>query len=555
MTAPPKPRVLVIDDGLTYARVVAEQMPEFQLVKPNGDDGDLRIPDGPAAIAFLETRAAEVDIVLLDMQFDVPPERLLPLGEGTSPRRLRRFQGVAILREIRKRFPELPVVLLTDAPDLSLVDAAGELAAQSMTYFMDGEDLDALRIRIHGALEQSALALEEAQIFWGRDAAMRALRRRLAVLARGRLPVILEGETGTGKSYLAERFLHANSGRPGPFVTLDLATVPSDLIAAHLFGAVRGAYTGSIADRKGVFELAHKGTLFIDEIQNVPLEVQKQLLLVLQDGRLRPVGSSREIAVDVKVIAASNTSLTDAVAAGRFRPDLYMRLSPATRVIVPPLRDRPKDLPFLAQRFLDRASTEPEIAELCALVARALGLSEKVAVTLVLGRRRSSATAGSLELVMPEPAWNLLSSHRWPGNMRELSMMMHNLLTFTLVGAVDAIRAGVRLTSPRLQVDPGLVGNLLQGSAVLGGGAGSTSVVPAGSSANGDGLRVRLEQAPTLNAVATAVERQYFLHLFRETNGDFGRMAEQLLGDAAKSRAVRLRFNQLGLKVREILGR
>src|SRR5262249_44500883 len=340
---------------------------------------------------------------------DVAPERLLPLGEGASPRRQRRFQGVAILREIRKRHPDLPVVLLTDAPDLSLVDAAGELAAQSMTYFIDGDDLDALRIRIHGALDESALALEEAQIFWGQDPSMRALRRRLAVLARGRLPVILEGETGTGKSYLAERYLHPNSGRPGPFVTLDLATVPSDLIAAHLFGAVRGAYTGSVADRKGVFELAHKGTLFIDEIQNVPLEVQKQLLLVLQDGRLRPVGSSREIAVDVKVIAASNTSLTDAVAAGRFRPDLYMRLSPPTRVIVPPLRDRSKDLPFLAQRFLDRASTEPEIAELCALVARPLGLSENGSVTLVLGRRRSSTTPSSLELVMPEPAWNLLS--------------------------------------------------------------------------------------------------------------------------------------------------
>lgn len=541
-----KPRVLVIDDGLTYARVVASEMPEFALVRPRGSEAPC-LQDGPSALAFLERHASEVDVVLLDVHFDIAEDRLLPLEEGASLRRTRRFQGVAILREIRRRFPQLPVVLLTSLDDLSLVEAAGDLAAQSMTYFLDRDDLDTLRIRINLALQEAALALEESDILWGKDPAMRAVRRRLAVLARGRMPVILEGETGTGKSYLAERFLHANSGRPGPFVVCDLATIPTDLVAAHLFGAVRGAYTGSVADRKGVFELAHRGTLFIDEIQNVPPEVQKQLLLVLQDGRVRPLGSPREVVVDVKVIAASNSALGDAVAGGRFRPDLYMRLSPATKVVIPPLRERPADLPFLARRFATRALLEPDIGLLRDTVARAVGLAEGAPVALAVGRK-ARLEPGSLQLALPEPAWHLIERHPWPGNVRELAMLMHNLLAFTLVGAVDAIRAGLSLTSPRLQVDPGLVGELLAGSAV----PARPEPLAVDTASGADGIRVRLEPGRTLNAVATQVERQYFLTLFRKTGRDFAKMAEILLGDRAKGRAVRLRFNQLGLKVREI---
>jgi DNA-binding NtrC family response regulator len=532
--------VVVVDDGLAYADAVATHMPEVELVRP---DGAACLGDGPAALEWLGRNADRVDVVLLDMQFDVADERLLPLAEGATPRRTRRFQGVAVLREIRRRFPELPVVLLTAVEDLSLVDEAAELAGQSMTYVLDGEDLDALRIRIHGAARDRALGLEESGLLWGRDPKMLAVRRRLAVLARGRLPVILEGETGTGKSYVAERFIHANSGRSGPFVTVDLATIPADLVPAHLFGATRGAYTGSIADRKGVFELAHEGTLFIDEIQNIPAEVQKQLLLVLQDRRVRPLGASREVPVDVKIVAASNTPLAEAVAAGRFRPDLYMRLSPATRVVLPPLRERTADLPFLARRFVARAVEEPETAELRDQVAQAAGLPAGAPLNLVIGRGRRGD--GGLELALPDPAWKRLAQHPWPGNVRELATVLQNVVTFTLVAAVDAVRAGLALSSPRLQVDPGLVGELLAGAAPLSGGP----------TAQPGAIVVRVEPAETLNQVANAVERQYLIQMFQETQGEFGAMAERLLGDAARARAVRLRFNQLGLKVRDLRGR
>ena len=171
-----KPHILVIDDGLDYARVVADQLPEFKLITPEGQPC---LKDGPAAMAWLGRHHDDVDVVLLDMHFDVAEDRLLPLPGESSLRRQKRFQGVAILREIRRKHPNLPVVLLTAVEDLSLVDVDGELANQSMTYVLDGEDLDTLRIRINAAVQESSQGLEEEDLLWGSNRAMQAIRRRL----------------------------------------------------------------------------------------------------------------------------------------------------------------------------------------------------------------------------------------------------------------------------------------------------------------------------------------------------------------------------------------
>jgi DNA-binding NtrC family response regulator len=486
------------------------------------------------------------------MHFDLPDELLFVLEEGMSPARSRRFQGVAIHREIRKVFPDLPVVLLTSYEDLSPVSAAAELAAQSMTYFLGRDDLDTLKIRINAAGQESQINKEDALVLWGEDTDMRMIRRRLTVLARGRMPVILEGATGTGKSYLAEYFVHANAGRPGPFVVCDLSVVPMDLIPAHLFGAVRGAYTGSVADRKGLFEMAHRGTLFLDEVQNIPLDVQKQLLQVLQDRRVRPLGSTKSFDVDVKLVAASNRPLDDAVAVGRFRSDLYMRLSPATRIRIPPLVERMRDLEFFSRRFVQRAVRDPEVEELVEQVTDAVRLNRPARVNLVIGGVSKNTDDGeNLDLVLPGPAWKMLLKHSWPGNIRELQNVMQNIVMFTLVAAVDAVRSGLSITTPRFQVDPGLVGELLAGSAMLSDvrNLGSNDVA---ESKGRDRISVDIEPSSSLNAVSSAVEKQYFLELYRRSDGDFSMMAEQLLGDRKKNRAVRLRFNQLGLKVRDI---
>ncbi len=538
-----KPRILVIDDGIQYAKVIKEQMPEFSLVKPGNQSKRLCISDGPSALKFLKQKKEGVDLVLLDMHFDVPEKNLLPLDESTSLKRTRRFQGVAILREIRRLFPGLPVVLLTALEDLSLLDADRELASQSMTYFLDSEDLDALRIQINQALKEAALNLEESDILWGEDPGIRAMRRRMNVLARGAMPIILEGETGTGKSFLAERFIYKKSGRKGPFVVLDMASIPRDLIPAHLFGAQKGAYTGSVADRKGIFELAHRGVLFIDEVQNVPLEAQKQLLLVLQDGRVRPLGATKEVAVDVKVVAATNSRLDHAVANGQFRQDLYMRLSPATRVVIPPLRDHLKDLLFFAERFVARAVEDPDIAMLRDQVSSALGMGTGTRLSLVVGRKRKQPKT-ELQLMLPEPVWKMMQAYHWPGNIRELDTVMRNIVTFTLVAAVDAIQSGITIKSQRLQVASGLVVKLVSSSV--------STVESKKSDLPSDAIPIQIKPEKTLNAVSNAVERQYLLKLFQETKGDFSNMARLLLGDSTKARAVRLRFNQLGLKVKDI---
>src|SRR5438067_12671273 len=166
----------------------------------------------------------------------------------------------------------------------------------------------------------------------------------MSVLSRSPLPVLLEGETGTGTSYLAEQVLHPRSGVKGPLVVTDLSTIPSTLLPAHLFGARRGSYTGAVEDQAGVFEQAHGGTLFLDEIGNLDLDLQRQLLLVLERGTVTRLGDTRARPAVVKLVAATNQDVEPLVREGRFRADLYMRLNPATRLRVPSLRERQGDL-------------------------------------------------------------------------------------------------------------------------------------------------------------------------------------------------------------------
>jgi DNA-binding NtrC family response regulator len=272
----------------------------------------------------------------------------------------------------------------------------------------------------------------------------------------------------------------------------------------------------------------------------------------------------RDVPVDVKVVAASNASLSQAVAEQRFRADLYMRLSPATRVVIPPLRERLADLRHFATRFALAALEDHDLAELRDRVAVALGLGRGAQLSVQIERGARASDPGGLVLQLPPPAFKLLAAHAWPGNLRELATVMQNIVTFTLVAAVDALGAGLRVRSPRLQVDPGLVAGLLAGSGVAAVGRRDVRAdergVETGTSGpdqagHGDGaaaVPVRVRAGRTLNAVAQDVERQYMLALFSATGGSFSAMAEILLGDAQRTRAVRLRFNQLGLKVRAL---
>ena len=232
-----------------------------------------------------------------------------------------------------------------------------------------------------------------------RSSAMHELLKRVARFASAEAPVVVLGESGTGKEVVA-RALHANSSRRDrPFVAVNVAALPSELLESELFGHVRGAFTGAAAAKAGLFEAAHGGTLFLDEIAEMPLALQAQLLRVLQDGEVRRVGDTHPFAVDVRVVCATHRDLAEQVRRGLFREDLSYRLKVLT-VRVPPLRDRREDILPLAEQFLrDEGRAEARLS--------------------------------------PEAAQVLLSA-RWPGNVRELASAIKHGIALAAGGVIRA---------------------------------------------------------------------------------------------------------------------
>lgn len=539
--------ILVIDDQDRTIELCRRAMPAHAWHGPSRSWTE--------ALDALKSGPRRFGLVLLDLHFELPSEELLGLPEPFTDRDVRkaqRRQGIHILAALRRNHPDLPVVLMTARGD-GLERAADEHQAEEYTYFLDDEALDArtLRAQVEGILNARRGGERDGPIYWGRSLPMRRLRQRLVTLARGRLPVILGGPTGAGKSLIARHFLHARSRRAGRFVAVDLSTIPRDLVAAQLFGAVKGAYTGAIGDRPGAFELADKGTLFLDEIGNLGEDVQRMLLAVLTEGEVTRLGDVRPRLVDVKVVVATNESLGELVRQGRFRADLYMRLNPAASVVLPPLNERRADLDRLLAFSVERIAAQPHVQDLLQEYCGACGVSIVDGQAVPLG----VALAGSLPelaagvtLLMPERTMRLLRRHRWPGNLREFAMTIENAVTLTLAEAITAGRApwsGPAGERPDVvQLRPKLVRDLLLAVAT-----------DDDEDASGWCMDVRVRPHEGLNKVAQDVERQYFTRLYLQERGDFAAMARVLLGDSDSGRKVQLRFNQLGLKVRELKAR
>jgi two-component system nitrogen regulation response regulator GlnG len=383
---------------------------------------------------------------------------------------------------------------------------------------------------------------------------MAELRRQLEVLARSPLPLLIEGETGTGKSFLAEHVIHPRSGAKGPLIVTDLSTVPPALLAAHLFGARRGAYTGAVEDHAGVFEQAHGGTLFLDEIANLDLDLQRQLLLVLERGAVTRLGDARPRPAAPKLVAATNEDLEALVRAGRFRSDLYMRLNPATRLRVPALRERREDLPDLVRfAFLEALRSEPLRPLVRAYLARfptpddfADGES-----TVQFGRPRAAgARRDAFSIFLSREALERLTTHDWPGNHRELRLFAANALVFALTQHLDAPPAAGGARAPAvLDIPDPLVARLL-GAVSAGRARASAAPVRNGSRR----VEVAVSAATSFARLSADVERQYLRAVFDACAGDLERMARELLGPRGSARQVHLRLNQLGLKLRDLRG-
>lgn len=281
---------------------------------------------------------------------------------------------------------------------LPVLDAFGKLAAATVAAALRLNRMARLAETEHLRAEHYRLAATEpARELLGQSAALRGVRREIEVVAASELTVLITGETGVGKELVA-RAIHAQSRRADqPLVSVNCAALPDTLVESELFGHVKGAFTGAMAERQGKFELADGGTLFLDEVAEMPLAVQAKLLRVLQEGQIQRVGSDRERHVDVRLIAASNRDLAAEVRAGRLRADIYHRLS-AYPVRVPPLRERGRDVLVLAGRFLEENRSR-----------------------LGLGGVRLDAQAQAA-----------LMAYDWPGNVRELEHLIGRSILRTL---------------------------------------------------------------------------------------------------------------------------
>ncbi len=492
---------------------------------------------GEAQEALL--RHPDVEVVLLDVVFDLPEARLAPLSDLTRTLSLtarQQLQGLDILHALRRQDAHLPIVLMTAAEELEYEDAAMSLSADEFATLAGAEAFDArvLELLIERVLARRRAHPAAGGYAFGSTSKMARLRRDAETLARTSLPMLVLGETGTGKSALVEQVIHTASRRPGPFVAVDLAALPETLVAAELFGTARGAFSGAV-DRPGRFEAAHRGTLFLDEIGNLPLDSQRLLLLALEDGKVTRLGETTPRAVDVKLVAATNIDLTDAARRGAFRADLFARLNPAAALHVPPLRERMEDLPELATAFVARAFSAGADRALLVEYCERAGLRGPPSVTLKLGR--PSPHASGVQLVLAEATLTALRRHAWPGNVRELELVLSSAAVFALADGLAAL--GEKQPQPAASVIPipaRLVRDLL------------TPLTQAVSM----GLHFTVAPTPTLHGQPRSLERQLYERLFEETSGDFALMALRLLGKEtpADARRVQLRFNQLGLRAR-----
>jgi len=363
-----KPVVLVVDDERAHADGVVEALGKLPVKA-------LAVYTGEDAIEMVRSR--RVDVVVTDLKL-----------EGKA-------DGLAVLREARQHSGSTEVILITA---YGSIDNCKEAIRQgAFDYLVKPLDIDQLRTLVDRASRKAATAhaqwieAERGQddfVFEGIAGESQAMQGILEIVRRvapTNISVLIEGPSGTGKELMA-RAIHENSlRRSKPFRPVNCAGLTETLLESELFGHAKGAFTGANADRKGLFEIADEGTLFLDEIGDMPLNMQAKLLRVIEDGIVIPVGSNKPTAVDVRIISATNHSLTRLIEEGKFREDLYFRIK-GVNVTLPALRERPEDIPLLIAHFLSTAAEE----------------------------------TGSQVHGVTDAALQILTSYEWPGNIRQL---------------------------------------------------------------------------------------------------------------------------------------
>jgi DNA-binding NtrC family response regulator len=368
-------RVLFADDEASLQELMRIELPRF------GHEATI-CPDGRTAIAALDRTS--YDCVICDL--DMP-------GAG----------GLDVIARVRETSPDTETVIVTGKSTVeSAITAVRHGVFDYLTKPCKLADIQAVLERVRKkreltsrlrALEQRVRRAEGATHLVGRSAALEQVRRLIGRVAASEASVLVRGETGTGKELVA-RAIHEGSPRAaGPLVAVNCGALPEHLVESELFGHRKGAFTGADEHRAGLFEVADGGTIFLDEIGELPKPLQSRLLRVLESGEIRRVGDNQPITVDVRVVCATHRSLETMVAAGEFREDLLFRIN-TFEIAVPPLRERRDDIPELVQHFVRRS--------------------------------RPQAPA---EAVVAEPVFlDVLAAHQWPGNIRELANVVEHAL-------------------------------------------------------------------------------------------------------------------------------
>ena len=316
--------------------------------------------------------------------------------------------GIETLGAVRSIHPRLPIIILSAQNTLDTAVRASDTGA--FEYFPKPFDIDELAKTVRQAIGASSLWLDDPAAepvgqglpLVGRSAPMQAVYRMITRVLRNDLTVLILGESGTGKELVAEAIHQLGQRRTGPFVAVNTAAIPAELIESELFGHEKGAFTGAVAQHIGKFEQAAGGTLFLDEIGDMPMQAQTRLLRALQSGSIRRVGGRDEVKIDTRIIVATNKDLEPLIAAGQFREDLFYRIN-VVPINLPPLRERPDDIEALARHFLGLAAGEG------------------------LPRRQLTPDAAAL-----------LTRQPWRGNVRELRNFVYRLALLAREDIVDA---------------------------------------------------------------------------------------------------------------------
>ena len=309
------------------------------------------------------------------------------------------MDGLELLAELKRLAPHVPVIIITAFGTIRT--AVEAMRGGAFEYVAKPVNKDELKLVVAKALEHKALEEENARLrlevkgkyrfanIVGASSPMKHLFDVMTRVAASEATALILGESGTGKELVA-RAIHYNSSRAGgPFVAVNCGAIPRELVEAELFGARKGAFTGATRDRKGRFELASGGTIFLDEVSELPIDLQVKLLRVLDEREVTPVGAEKPVPLDARVLAATNRFLDAAVAEGDFREDLYYRLN-VVSIVVPPLRKRADDIPLLVEHFLQNF--------------------------------------GSPDCSVDPAVWDILERHPWPGNVRQLENVIERAL-------------------------------------------------------------------------------------------------------------------------------